>query len=61
MTHYGFYIIPLVPIDLNWKRPLPQPIVLRIPKKGDMEYWVYHLQGRAVRDIQLVSSWSYSL
>ena len=34
---------------------------LQIPKKADMENWMYHLQGRAVGEIQLVSSWSHSL
>ena len=40
---------------------LSQPIILKTPEKANVENWMYHLQGRAVGEIQLISSWSHSL
>ena len=56
VTHCSLYLIFFLSIDLNWRCLLCQPIILEIPKKADMENWMYHLQGRAVGEIQLVSS-----
>ena len=56
MTLYSLYLILLLPIDLSLRWLLHQPIVLKIPKKADVENWMYCLQGRAVGDIQFASS-----
>ena len=58
VTHYSLYLILLLPIDLNWRWLLPQPIIVKIPKKADIENWMYHFQGRVVGEFHLVSSWS---
>ena len=61
MTHNSLYLVLILSLDLNWRWLLFQPIILKIPEKADMENWMDHLQGRAVGEIQLVSSWSHSL
>ena len=65
MTRSYLYLILLFPINLDWRWLLPQTIVLKVPKVGDMDNWVYHPQGvpssSALGEIKLVSSWSYSL
>ena len=61
MTHYSLYLVLLLSINLNWRWLLSQPIILKIPEKADVKNWMYYLQGRAVGEIQLVSSWSHSL
>ena len=61
LAHYSLYIILVLFINLNWRCLISQPIILRIPRKADMKKWMYHLQGRAMGEIQLMISWSYSL
>ena len=61
ITHYSLYFMLLLPIDLNWRWLQPQPIVLKIPERAEVETWMYHLQGRAVEEIQLICSWSHLL
>ena len=61
MTHYSLSLILLLSINLNWRWLLTQSIILKIPKKAGVENWMYCLQGGAVEEIQLVSSWSHSL
>ena len=61
MTHNSLYLVLILSLDLNWRWLLFQPIILRILEKADVENWMDCLQGRAVGEIQLVSSWSHSL
>ena len=61
MTHYSLYLLLLLTLDLNQRWLLSQPIIFKILEKADVKNWLYHLQGRAAGEIQLVSSWSHSL
>ena len=61
MTHDSFYFILLLPINLDWRWLLLQPLVLKVPKQADMENKMYHLQGSAVGKIQSVCTWSHLL
>ena len=61
MAHYNLYLILLLSFNLNWRWLLSQPIFLKIPRKADMEIWMYYLQSKAVGEIQLISSWCHSL
>ena len=61
MAHYSLYLILLLSINLNQSWLLSQPINLKIPKKSNVENSMYYIQGRAVGEIQIVSSWSHLL
>ena len=56
MTHYSFYPILLLPINLDWSCLLSQHIILKIPKKADIENRIYGPQSRDVGKIQLESN-----
>ena len=61
MVHYSLYLILLISINFNCSWLPSQLIILKISEKADMKNWIYHLQGRAMGEIQLISSWYHSL